>query len=76
MSILLLVGMLITSLTTVGLAFDASRSINVISREAGSGTRGAFVELMGIEVKTETEKSTAQLLKPLLPTAPMLFSLL
>ncbi len=56
LSILLLVGMLITSLTTVGLAFDASRSINVISREAGSGTRGAFVELMGIEVKTETGK--------------------
>ena len=28
LSILLLVGMLITSLTTVGLAFDASRSIN------------------------------------------------
>ena len=29
--------------------FDASHKINVVSREDGSGTRGAFVELMGIE---------------------------
>ena len=29
--------------------FDASRSIDVISREDGSGTRGAFVELTGVE---------------------------
>ncbi|MEY8337895.1 substrate-binding domain-containing protein [Lachnospiraceae bacterium 62-35] len=31
--------------------FDASKEINVISREDGSGTRGAFVELFGIEQK-------------------------
>ena len=31
--------------------FDASRDITVISREDGSGTRGAFVELFGIEQK-------------------------
>lgn len=30
-------------------AFDSSKDINVISREDGSGTRGAFVELLGIE---------------------------
>lgn len=30
-------------------SFDASKEINVISREDGSGTRGAFVELTGIE---------------------------
>ncbi|MGI6240228.1 MAG: phosphate ABC transporter substrate-binding protein, partial [Christensenellales bacterium] len=30
-----------------------SGMINVISREDGSGTRGAFVELTGIEVKDE-----------------------
>ncbi len=31
--------------------FDSSAEITVISREDGSGTRGAFVELMGIEEK-------------------------
>lgn len=31
-------------------------SIQVISREAGSGTRGAFIELMGIEVKNADGK--------------------
>lgn len=34
-----------------GKEFDASKSISVVSREEGSGTRGAFVELMGIEQK-------------------------
>jgi phosphate transport system substrate-binding protein len=33
--------------------FDSSREISVISREDGSGTRGAFVELMGIEEKDD-----------------------
>jgi phosphate transport system substrate-binding protein len=32
-------------------AFDTQRSINVVSREDGSGTRGAFIELFGIEVR-------------------------
>lgn len=31
--------------------FDASKEIKVISREEGSGTRGAFIELFGIEEK-------------------------
>lgn len=31
--------------------FDASNEISVISREDGSGTRGAFIELFGIEQK-------------------------
>jgi phosphate transport system substrate-binding protein len=31
--------------------FDSSKSISVVSREDGSGTRGAFVELFGIEEK-------------------------
>ncbi|MCL1998479.1 MAG: substrate-binding domain-containing protein [Turicibacter sp.] len=30
--------------------FAADREINIISREEGSGTRGAFVEMLGIEV--------------------------
>jgi phosphate transport system substrate-binding protein len=32
-------------------SFDLSKSITVISREDGSGTRGAFIELMAIESK-------------------------
>lgn len=31
--------------------FDASKEIGVISREDGSGTRGAFIELFGVEEK-------------------------
>ncbi len=31
--------------------FDASHEITVVSREDGSGTRGAFIELFGIEEK-------------------------
>ena len=34
-------------------AFDTGREIGVISREDGSGTRGAFIELFGIEEKTD-----------------------
>ena len=33
--------------------FDSSSAIAVISREDGSGTRGAFIELLGIEEKDE-----------------------
>lgn len=36
-----------------GAAFDREKNMNVIAREDGSGTRGAFVELFGIEVKGE-----------------------
>jgi len=32
-------------------SFDSTREITVVSREAGSGTRGAFIELMGVEEK-------------------------
>lgn len=34
--------------------FDMEEYINVVSREDGSGTRGAFVELFGIEEKDES----------------------
>lgn len=37
-------------------AFDASKEIGVISREDGSGTRGAFIELFGIEEKDKNGK--------------------
>ena len=32
-------------------AFDGAQDIGVVSREDGSGTRGAFIELFGIEVR-------------------------
>jgi phosphate transport system substrate-binding protein len=42
--------------------FDEENKISVISREDGSGTRGAFIELFGIEEKgddgTKTDKTT------------------
>ena len=34
-----------------GSGFDTSKAITVVSREDGSGTRGAFIELFGIEEK-------------------------
>ena len=37
-------------------AWDSSNEISVISREDGSGTRGAFVELFGIETKVKGKK--------------------
>ena len=35
-------------------AWDSSMDITIVSREDGSGTRGAFIELFGIEVKDES----------------------
>lgn len=37
-------------------AKDSAKEISVITRENGSGTRGAFVELLGIEEKTSDGK--------------------
>ncbi|MCI6376481.1 MAG: substrate-binding domain-containing protein [Clostridiales bacterium] len=45
---------LMMAAVTLGGAMAAEGAINVISREDGSGTRGAFVELMGIEQKNES----------------------
>ena len=33
--------------------FDVDQDITVISREDGSGTRGAFIELTGVEAKND-----------------------
>ena len=49
-SILLTLAMLATT------ALAAAEEINVISREDGSGTRGAFIELFGIEQKNAEGK--------------------
>ena len=45
-------------------AFDTSKSLSVITREQGSGTRDAFVELTGVlvkdgETKTDTTRTDA-----------------
>lgn len=49
------IAMVLTALTgsVAESAFDASKEIGVISREDGSGTRGAFIELFGIEKKND-----------------------
>lgn len=36
--------------------FDSTENISIITREDGSGTRGAFIELFGIEKKNEEGK--------------------
>ena len=41
-----------------GTDFDSSKAITVVSREAGSGTRGAFIELFGIEEEDEEGNKT------------------
>ena len=42
-------------------AFDTSKTLSVITREQGSGTRDAFVELTGVLVKDgDTKKDTTR----------------
>ncbi|MDD4079801.1 MAG: substrate-binding domain-containing protein [Eubacteriales bacterium] len=49
---ILALALALTALSAVAMAeFDASKTISVISREEGSGTRGAFLELTGILAK-------------------------
>ena len=43
--------------------FDASKEIGVISREDGSGTRGAFIELFGVEEKDANGKKIDRTVK-------------
>ena len=47
-----------TDASDAGVAFDTSKEIVVVSREEGSGTRGAFIELFGIEVKNDDGSKT------------------
>ena len=50
----LMIALLVLVLGTLSLgAYAMTGEITVISREDGSGTRGAFIELMGIEVKND-----------------------
>ncbi len=50
-----------SSLSSSDSGFDASKTITVVTREEGSGTRDAFVELTGVLVKdgdTKTDNTT------------------
>jgi len=51
-----LAGVMTMGLTVSAAEWDVSREITVVSREDGSGTRGAFVELFGIEEKIDDKK--------------------
>ncbi len=53
LSICMAAMMAVTVLTGCGGADSGAGEVYVISREDGSGTRGAFVELLGIEQKNE-----------------------
>lgn len=63
---LILMFILTTSLVVGcgGKGFDGSSEIVVVTREEGSGTRGAFVELVGVEEKgadgTKTDRTTKE----------------
>ena len=48
-----ILAMVLAMLLVLGSACAVAEEINVISREDGSGTRGAFIELFGIEQKDE-----------------------
>lgn len=49
--IFVLILSLLVGCTSQAKGFDSGRLINVVSREDGSGTRGAFIELTGLEEK-------------------------
>ena len=54
---MLLLALALMCMTASALAdFDAGKLINVISREEGSGTRSAFVEMTGVEQKVNGKK--------------------
>ena len=56
LAVILMVSAVILSLSFASGALETNSRINVISREEGSGTRGAFVELTGVEEKIDGVK--------------------
>lgn len=56
LAVILMVSAVILSLSFASGASETNSKINVISREEGSGTRGAFVELTGVEEKVDGVK--------------------
>ena len=53
---ILMLAVMMLIFSTAAAEFNAKKMINVISREDGSGTRGAFVELTGVEQKVNGKK--------------------
>ncbi len=51
--LVILVLALTMTMAVASASFDAGKTITVVSREEGSGTRGAFVELTKVEVKND-----------------------
>ena len=62
----LLFGVMMSSVAITGCSkkkaegFDSKKEITVVSREDGSGTRSAFIELFGIEVKNDAGEKIDQ----------------
>ena len=56
LAVILIVSAMILSLSFANGASETNSKINVISREEGGGTRGAFVELTGVEEKIDGVK--------------------
>lgn len=56
LAVILMVSALVVSFAFAQGAAETNSKINVISREEGSGTRGAFVELTGVEEKVDGVK--------------------
>lgn len=60
----LIMTLIITASILAGCGSSNNAKISVVSREDGSGTRGAFIELMGVEVKnadgTKQDKTTKE----------------
>ena len=56
LAVILMVSAVILSLSFASGASETNSKINVISREEGSGPRGAFVELTGVEEKIDGVK--------------------
>ena len=59
-SILLLVSLAGLVACSNGAAFDSSKSITVITREDGSGTKSAFMEILGLKGKADVENAVIQ----------------
>ena len=53
---LILAVVAVMSLSTGALAFDTGKEIAVVSREEGSGTRSAFIELTGVMAKVDGQE--------------------
>ena len=63
--------MMIVGATAAMAEFDYTQDITVVSREEGSGTRGAFIELLGVKRRTRpATRWTTPPRKPSSPTAP------